>query len=54
MPSPRKPRQGKRKPRGRPEEPLVIEGNWKDAVKGALTRGKPPAKAPVKKRIKGT
>ncbi len=27
---------------GRPEEPLVVEGNWKDAVKSALGRGKPP------------
>ena len=30
--------------RGRPEKPLKIEGDWKDAVKHALKRGKPPAK----------
>lgn len=32
---------------GRPEEPLTISGNWKDAVKSALGRGKPPAKKTV-------
>lgn len=30
------------KKRGRPEKPLKIEGDWKDAVKHALKRGKPP------------
>lgn len=38
----------KPKRRGRPEEPLVIEGSWKDAVKKAVQRGKPPA--PPKKK----
>lgn len=32
------------KKRGRKAEVLKIEGNWKDAVKTALKRGKPPAK----------
>lgn len=32
------------KKRGRPEKPLKIKGDWKDAVKHALKRGKPPAK----------
>jgi hypothetical protein len=40
-----------RKARGRPVEPLKLEGNWKDAVKKALGRGKPPS--PPKKK-KGT
>ena len=31
--------------RGRPEKPLKIEGDWKDAVKQALKRGRPPKKA---------
>jgi hypothetical protein len=31
--------------RGRPPKPLKIEGNWRDAVKHALKRGKPPKKA---------
>ncbi len=37
---------------GRPPEPLKVEGNWKDAIKHALTRGKPakPAKQSAKKR----
>jgi hypothetical protein len=41
----------KRKP-GRPtENVLKIDGmNWKDAVKSALGRGKPPAKKTSKKR----
>jgi hypothetical protein len=30
--------------RGRPEKPLKIEGDWKDAVKHAIKRGKPPKK----------
>jgi hypothetical protein len=30
------------KPRGRKPERLAIEGSWKDAVKHALKRGKPP------------
>ncbi len=29
---------------------LQIEGNWKDAVKHALQRGKPPAKKKGKKK----
>lgn len=38
----------KRKP-GRPtENVLKIEGNWKDALKTALGRGKPPAKKSAK------
>ena len=32
------------KKRGRPEKPLKIEGDWKDAVKHALKRGTPPKK----------
>ena len=32
------------KKRGRPEKPLKIEGDWKDAVKRALKRGKPPVR----------
>jgi hypothetical protein len=32
----------KRKPAGRPEQPLKIEGDWTKAVKQALKRGKPP------------
>lgn len=30
--------------RGPKAEVLRVEGNWKDAVKHALRRGKPPAK----------
>lgn len=33
-------------------ETLKIEGDWKDAVSGALKRGKPPADPPKKKRGK--
>jgi hypothetical protein len=40
-------KKGPAKPRGRPEKPLKIEGDWKDAVKHALKRGKPP-KSPSK------
>jgi len=40
----------KRKPPGRQPEVLKIEGNWKDAVKHALDRGKPPAKKRKGKR----
>jgi hypothetical protein len=32
----------KGKKRGRKPEVLKIEGDWKDAVKHALKRGKPP------------
>lgn len=32
------------KKRGRPPETLKIEGDWKDALKQALKRGKPPSK----------
>lgn len=38
---------------GRPEEPLVLTGNWKDNIKLALSRGKYPKAAkpkPKKKR----
>jgi hypothetical protein len=42
------PRQ-KAKP-GPKAESLKIEGDWKDAVRRALGRGKPPAKAPAKKK----
>lgn len=31
-----------KKKRGRKPEVLKIEGDWKDAVKTALERGKPP------------
>jgi hypothetical protein len=31
------------KKRGRKPEVLKIEGDWKDALKSALKRGKPPA-----------
>lgn len=34
---------------GRPEKPLIIPGNWKDAVQQAMAKGKPPA---PKKRSK--
>jgi hypothetical protein len=41
--------------RGRPPEILTVEGDWQDAVKTALSRGKPPAptKRPKKKAVKG-
>ena len=39
--------------RGPKPETLTISGGWKDAVKRALTRGKPPAEMPVKKTRKG-
>ncbi len=32
------------KKRGRKPDVLKIEGDWKDALKHALKRGKPPAK----------
>ena len=31
-----------KKGRGRPEQPLVIDGDWESAVGEALTRGRPP------------
>jgi hypothetical protein len=40
----------KRKVTGPKPERLQIEGNWKDAVKHALQRGKPPAKKKKGKR----
>ena len=42
---PEKKRKPTAKKRGRPEKPLKIEGDWKDAVKAALKRGKPPKKS---------
>lgn len=39
---PEKKRKPTAKKRGRPEKPLKVEGDWKDAVKAALKRGKPP------------
>lgn len=36
--------------RGRRPDALVIPGNWKDAVKDALAKGKPPAKKAAKKK----
>jgi hypothetical protein len=41
MTKPSKPKQPRKKP-GPPEERLVIEGDWKDAVKKALKKRKPP------------
>ena len=38
------------KKRGPKPETLKIESNWKDAVKQGLAKGKPPKKAPVKKK----
>jgi len=40
MPKKKSPPTGKK--RGRPPKTLRIEGDWKDAVKHALKRGKPP------------
>lgn len=40
---------GKRKP-GPEAEKLQIPGDWTDAVKIALKRGKPPAKKGAKKK----
>lgn len=38
-----KPSHGPQKrPVGRPGERLVVEGDWKAAVKTALSKGKPP------------
>jgi hypothetical protein len=37
---------------GRPERPLVIPGDWKDAVKQAMAKGKPPAPAKRSKKKK--
>jgi hypothetical protein len=34
----------KRKPAGRPEQRLKIEGDWTKALKTAIQRGKPPKK----------
>jgi hypothetical protein len=39
----------KKKKPGPEAETLQIPGNWKDAVKVALKRGKPPKKAVKKK-----
>ena len=36
--------------RGPKPETVSIEGNWKDAVKQALSKGKPPKSLPKKKR----
>jgi hypothetical protein len=36
--------------RGPKPETVVIEGDWKDAVKQALAKGKPPKKAVAKKK----
>lgn len=49
----------KRKPAAKPErgpkpEVLEIEGDWKDAIKHALDRGKPPAKRATTKRENNT
>jgi hypothetical protein len=38
-----------KKKRGRKPESLNLEGDWKDAVKSALKRGKPPAVKPAAK-----
>jgi hypothetical protein len=35
----------KRKPPGRPEQRVKIEGDWTKAVQNALNKGKPPKKA---------
>ena len=43
--APRKPKRA-----GPKAEVLKIEGNWRDAVKHALDRGKPPAKKKSKKK----
>jgi hypothetical protein len=51
LPKPTKTTGSPKKSPGRPAEPLVIPGNWKDAVKQAMAKGKPPAKkAATKKR----
>lgn len=39
----------KRKPGPKPEK-LKIDGDWKDAVKSALRRGKPPREPSKKER----
>jgi hypothetical protein len=41
---------GQRRARGRPPEVLTVEGDWQDAVRLALSRGKPPAKKAAKKK----
>ena len=33
---------GDKRPAGRPEEPLAIEGDWEEAVKKALKKPRPP------------
>lgn len=38
------------KKRGRKPELLKLEGDWKDAVKSALKRGKPPREPSKKER----
>ncbi|MEO8563888.1 MAG: hypothetical protein ABI601_17545 [bacterium] len=40
----------KKKQTGPKPETLAIEGNWKDAVAHALTRGKPSAANPKPKK----
>jgi hypothetical protein len=34
---------------GRKPERLIVSGNWKDAIKRAIGRGKPPKGKPKKK-----
>ena len=46
----KRPKKAAPKKRGPKPETLRVEGNWKDAVKHALSRGKPPSDAPPKKK----
>ncbi|MDB4971571.1 MAG: hypothetical protein JWN44_7260 [Myxococcales bacterium] len=39
-----------KRPAGRPEEPLILDGSWKDAIKRAMSKGKPPAEPKPKKK----
>jgi hypothetical protein len=43
------------KPRGPEADRLKIEGNWKDAARKAMAKGKPPAPdhPPKKRRTRG-
>jgi len=52
---PKRPNKAKKAARRGPEpERLKIEGNWKDAVKHALSRGKPPKKTAKARKKRGT
>jgi len=42
----------KKKPRGPTPETLKIEGDWKEAVRHVLRRGKPPEEPPKKTKPK--